>query len=302
METSEFKCGHVALIGKPNVGKSTLMNVIVGQKVSIVSNKPQTTRRKIIGIANRPNSQIIFVDTPGIHTPHTRLDKAMVDSARSALNGVDLIVVVTDVGHHPGELDQEVALGITRFTSDTPVLLCLNKMDRLKPEYVQPFVDAYSNMFHSEDYMMTRADRGTNVEKLVELIISKLPIAAAEYPEDEFTDQSSTYMAAELVREKILQTTRQEIPYATAVTIDTWEDEPNLLRIGATILVEKASQRGILIGKQGQFLKAIGTDARKEIEVLIGRKIYLDLHIRVEEGWRMNPRILHELEYSDISS
>lgn len=299
MTNSSFKCGYVALVGRPNVGKSTLLNRLVGTKVSIVSNKPQTTRRKAIGIANIEGAQIIFVDTPGIHTPHSRLDRSMIDSARAALNEVDLIVAVVDAGHHPGEQDREVAVGIKRHEMKVPVLLCMNKMDRLKAEYVQPYVDAFSTLFQSEDYMLTRADRGINVDKLLGMIVERLPEREAIYPADEFTDQSSRIMVAELVREKILESTRQEIPYAAAVMIDSWEETPGLVKIMATIVVEKASQRGIVIGKGGAMIKEIGVKARLEIEQLLNSKAYLELHVRVEEGWRMNPRILHELQYSE---
>jgi GTPase len=177
----------------------------------------------------------------------------------------------------------------------------MNKMDLLKPEDVVRNVEAYSALLGTtgDDYMMTTATMGHNVDKLMEMIVSRLPEGAPQYEDDEFTDQSSRFFAAELVREKILVATRQEIPHSVAVMVDDWEDTPNLVRIGATILVEKASQRGILIGKQGQFLKKIGTEARIEIEQVLGKQVHLDLHVKVSEGWRMNPRVLRELEYSE---
>ena len=299
MPIQNFKCGYVALVGRPNVGKSTLLNQLVGAKVSIVSNKPQTTRRKAQGIAHREHGQVIFIDTPGVHAPHTFLDRSMLDSVRSALNEVDLIVAVVDAGHHPGELDREAAADIKRHGLDAPVLLCMNKMDRLKPEYVQPYVDLYSSLFNAEDYMLTQADRGTNVEKLMSLILDRLPERDPLYEPDEFTNQPSRVMVTEIIREKILELTRQELPYAVAISIESWEQTPSLLKIMATVVVEKPSQRGILIGKNGQMIKDIGTRARVEIELLLETKVFLDLHIRVEEGWRMNPRILHELNYRD---
>jgi GTPase len=295
-----MRTGSVALIGKPNVGKSTLLNTIVGQKVSIVSNKPQTTRRRILGIANAPEYQIVFIDTPGIHEPHTQLQKAMVEHARAALSDVNLILFVVDGAHHPGDDDKEIAKQIRNAGPDrAPVVLCLNKMDQLKAENVQGFVDAYTALAGTDEYMMTTATVGTNVDKLVDMIVAHLPEGDPLFSEDEFTDQSSRFLVGELVREKILNATRQEVPHATAVLVDEWEDEGGLLRIGASIFVEKASQRGILIGKQGQFLKQIGTDARKEIEELLGQKVFLQLNVKVREGWRMNPRMLQELEYSD---
>lgn len=297
--TSQFRAGHVALVGKPNVGKSTLLNHMVGQKVSIVSDKPQTTRKRVIGIATSPNHQIAFIDTPGIHEPHTKLGKAMVDQARSALDGADVIVYVADASHHPGDMDKMIAKLIKPLMGTVPVILCMNKMDLLKAEFVQQFVDAYCGLFETDEYMMTTATRGHNVDKLVDLIASHLPEGEAMYPEDEFTDQSSRFLAGELVREKILRATRQEIPHATAVLIDQWTEEEGLTRIEASIIVERASQRGILIGKQGAFLKKIGTEARKEIEEMLEQKVFLQLHVKVREDWRMNPRMLHELEYGD---
>ncbi len=296
MET--FRTGTVALIGKPNVGKSTLLNRMVGQKVSIVSDKPQTTRRRVLGIARGEGYEIAFLDTPGIHHAHTRLSKAMIDQARRSLAEVDLIVVVVDGGHHPGERDKEIA----RLVQETPTsrLLCLNKMDKLKAENVENFVRAYGELFGTEDYMMTTATKGHNVEKLMTLVAQHLPEGEPQYSEDEYTTQTSRFMAAELVREKILHATRQEVPHATAVLIENWEtDERGLLRIAATILVEKTGQKAILIGKQGQFLKHVGTSAREEIEALLGQKVFLELHVKVRTDWRMDLRALRELEYTE---
>lgn len=299
-DTPKFRSGYVALIGKPNVGKSTLTNHIVGQKVSIVSNKPQTTRRRVLGIAAGENYQIAFIDTPGIHEPHTKLGRAMVDQARSALDGVDVVVYVADGSHHPGDMDKEISKLLEPLRGQIPIILCLNKMDLLKAEFVQQFVDTYNDLFKTTDYMLTTATRGHNVDKLVDLIVSHLPEGEAMYPDDEVTDQSSRFLAAELVREKILVATRQEIPHATAVMIESWTEEENgVVRIEAEIFVERASQRGILIGKQGAFLKKIGTEARQEIEEMLGQKVFLQLHVKVHEDWRMNPRMLQELEYSE---
>lgn len=295
-----MKVGYVALIGKPNVGKSTLMNQIVGQKVSIVSNKPQTTRRNIIGIAQDEEYQIAFVDTPGIHEPHTRLGRAMVESARGAVNGVNLIVFVADGSHKPNDEDKEIAKYLKLAARGVPVLLCLNKMDKLAAENVVEYVETYSKLAGAEQYMLTTATKGHNTAKLVDMILEHLPEGEPIYSQDDFTDQSSRFMTAELVREKILVATRQEVPHATAVLIEDWQDEENgTLRILASIIVEKDSQRAILIGKQGQFAKKIGTQARVEIEELLGRKVFLELYVKVRSDWRMNPRMLHEMEYSE---
>ncbi|AIE87079.1 GTPase Era [Fimbriimonas ginsengisoli] len=296
-----FRSGYVTLIGKPNVGKSTLLNHIVGQKVSIVSNKPQTTRRRVIGIAHGPGYEAAFIDTPGVHEAHTQLGKQMIEQAQMSLADINLVVYVADGAHHPGDLDKLIAKMVKASEVKVPIILCMNKMDLLKAEDVVRNVEAYTGLLGitEDDYMLTTATQGHNVDKLMDMIVSRLPVGDPIYDEDEFTDQSSRFLAAELVREKILIATRQEVPHSVAVMIEEWEDEGDLTRIGASILVEKVSQRGILIGKQGQFLKKIGTEARAEIEELLGHRVHLDLHVKVSEGWRMNPRILRELEYSE---
>jgi GTPase len=282
------------------VGKSTLVNHMVGQKVSIVSDKPQTTRRRIIGIAQGEGYQIAFIDTPGIHEPHTRLGRAMVDAARGSLDDVDAILYVADGSHHPGDLDREIVATFQPVREKIPVLLCMNKMDLLKAENVQRNVDAYTALLGVEEYMLTTATKGENVDRLLQMIVERLPEGSPLFPEDEFTDQSMRFMAGELIREKILQRTRQEIPHSTAVVVDRWEEnERGLLEIDATILVERASQRSIVIGKGGQFLKAIGTEAREEIEQLLERKVFLQMYVKVREDWRMNPSVLQELEYTE---
>lgn len=296
-----MKSGTVALIGKPNVGKSTLLNRMVGQKVSIVSNKPQTTRRRVLGIANGPDYQVVFIDTPGIHEPHTRLGKSMVDQARSALGDVDLVLYVADGSKAPTDEDEAIVRMLRPGSGieSVPVHVCLNKMDQLKAEHVVRNVESYTALLGTEKYTLTTATTGQNVDLLLKEILESLPEGERQFDEDEFTDQSARFMSAELVREKILVATRQEVPHAVAVMVDDWAEEANLTRINATILVEKSSQRAILIGKQGQFVKAIGTTARLEIEALIGRPVYLELHVKVAEGWRQNPRVLRELEYSE---
>ncbi|MDH4389578.1 MAG: GTPase Era [Fimbriimonas sp.] len=290
------KFGHVAVVGKPNVGKSTLINLITGHKVSIVSSKPQTTRRRVMGIATTPDYQIAFIDTPGIHEPINRLQRAMVEQARGALDGIDAILVVVDSASRPDEIEQTIAR-LVKQSVGVPVVLCLNKMDHLKAEHVVRHVEEYTELFGTEEYMMTVATKGENVDKLIDLILNHIPERAPFYPEDEFTDQSARFMAAEFVREKILIKTRQEIPHATAVVVESWEEDGALTRISATIIVDKSSQRPIMLGKAGAFIKEIGTQARVELEEMLGNKVFLELHVKVQEGWRQNPRILHELEY-----
>ncbi len=299
-----YRSGRVALIGKPNAGKSTLLNQIVGQKVSIVSNKAQTTRKRVVGILTTDEYQIAFVDTPGVHEPHTRLGRAMVEAARTSLTDVDLIVFVADGSRRPDEDDAEIVRMVQSVPKpkQVPVLVCVNKMDRLRPEHVQKTVDHYVNALGAVDFMLTTALDGTNVDKLVRQIVERLPDGPPLYDPDDFTDQSARFMAAELVREKILNATRQEVPHATAVVVESWEEpeDPNgVLAISASIVVEKQSQKAILIGHQGRFIKTIGTKARQEIEELLGRRVFLELFVKVREGWRMNPRMLQELEYLD---
>lgn len=290
----------VTMIGKPNVGKSTLLNALVGQKVSIVSNKPQTTRRRVLGVAHGENYQVAFIDTPGIHEPHTGLGKAMVEAARSSLSDIDLILYVADASKRPDESDKRIA-ELVKKSGTSPVYLCLNKMDLLRAEMVVPTLEEYCALFGlgDDDYMMTTATREINLDKLMEGIVSRLPEGEPLFDEDTFTDQPLRFMAAELIREKVLIATRQEIPHATAVVVDEWIDEDNLVRIRAEIVVEKQGQRAILIGKQGQFLKKIGTEARMEIQKLVEKQVFLEMFVKVREDWRMNPRMLHELQYTE---
>ena len=297
-----FRAGYVALVGRPNVGKSTLLNAVVGQKVSIVSDKPQTTRRRVMGIAHGTQEdgtgyQIAFIDTPGIHEPHNRLGRAMVESARAALGDADLVLAVVDSSVPVSEAEERIGQMVR--TAGLPTLLCLNKMDLLKAEFVQKNTDKYSEIFGAQDSMLTIATKGENLPFLIDLIVARLPERPPIFADDEYTDQTARFLSSELVREKILQATRQEIPHAVAVRIDQWEEEPGAGRgrtfIRATIVVEKASQRAILIGKSGSFIKTIGTAARVEIEKLLGRNVFLELFVKVEEGWRQNPRLLHEL-------
>ena len=289
--------GHVAVIGQPNVGKSTLINFIVGQKVSIVSSKPQTTRKRVMGISTKPDYQIAFIDTPGIHEPHNRLQRSMVEQARGSLDGIDAILVVVDGAKRPDDIDESVSK-LVHVDKKMPVVLCLNKMDHMKAEHVVRNVEDYCALFGTEEYMLTVAIRGANVDKLLEILVAHLPERAPFYPEDEYTDQTSRFIAAEYVREKILVKTRQEVPHATAVVVESWEErEDGLAHVSASIIVDKDSQRAIMLGRHGSFIKEIGTEARLDLEKMLGQRVYLELHVRVQEGWRQNPRILHELDY-----
>lgn len=294
-----FRSGIVALIGKPNVGKSTLVNALVGQKVSIVSSKPQTTRRRVLGYLQGETFQLGLIDTPGIHEPHTRLGRAMVDAARSALFDVDLILVVVDGGKAPDEEDKQLAKVVREAAGKTPVLLCVNKMDHLAAEHVVARTERFQELYGAKDFMLTVATKSTNLDKLLDLILENTPEGEPLFPADEFTDQSSRFLVAEIIREKVLDGTRQEVPFATAVRIDAWNDTEGKTEISAVLMVEKQGQKAILIGDKGQMIKNLGTLARSEIESLLERSVHLDLHVIVRENWRGNLGLLRELEYSD---
>jgi GTP-binding protein Era len=303
-----LKAGFVTLIGKPNVGKSTLLNHVVGQKVSIVSNKKQTTRRRLLGIATTSEYQIVFVDTPGVHEAHTQLGKLLNETAEQALADTDVILAVVDASKKPEREDETIAAMIKRASSPNPgggtprptqMVLCLNKMDLLKAHHVEENLEAYCKLFGTTEYMLTTMTKGHNADKLVDLIVSKLPESDLLFPEDDITDQPMRVMAAEIIREKALRLTRQEVPHALATVVDEWEErEDGLTRITASIVVEKDGQKAILIGKKGAMLKQIGTESRLEIESWTGTRVFLELFVKVRTDWRQNPRMLRDLEYT----
>lgn len=283
--------GYVALIGQPNVGKSTMLNAMVGHKVSIVSNKAQTTRRMVVGVMQGEGFQIAFLDTPGVHDPHTVLGKTMLEEARSGMDGVDLVVIVADISRRPNEADRRIA----QMVGNAPRIIAMNKMDRLRAEMVVPHTEAYTALFKTEDYMMTTATEGINLDKLVEMIVERLDEGEPQFDADTYTNQTVRFMAAELIREKVLVATRQEVPHACAVQIREWEETETGVNIYADILVEKDGQKAILIGNKGQFIKTVGTQARLEIVELLGQPVYLDLHVKVRPEWRQSARIVKEL-------
>ena len=292
------KSGFVAVIGRPNVGKSTLMNTIVGQKVAIVSPKPQTTRNRILGILTREDAQVIFVDTPGLHRPRHKLGQAMVATASAAIPDADVVLFMVDVSVMPTPEDREIADLIARQTK-APVILVLNKMDRLPAAKVKAHTEAYWGVVaFRREWIMTTATTGDNIDKLLDMIIALLPEGPEYYPGDQVTDQTEREIAAELIRERVLRHTRQEVPHAVAVVIDEFKERENgVTYIAANIFVEKNSQKGIIIGRGGQMLRQIGTGARAEIERMVGGKIYLDIHVKVREGWRKNERDVRRLTY-----
>ncbi len=295
--TPPFRAGFVAVIGKPNVGKSTLINHFVGRKVSIVSPRPQTTRRRILGVANYPDAQIVFVDTPGIHKPKYKLGERMVESAIGALDDADLVLFVVDASRPPNSEDRHIAQ-ILSEQAKAPIILVLNKMDKLPPEKVKPHTEAYWELVpnHAE-WMMTNAVKGHNCDKLLELILKYLPESPPFFPPEQITDQPERLFAAEIIREKVLLNTRQEVPHGVGVAIERWEERPNgVLYIATTVYVERETHKGIVIGDKGAMLKKIGKLAREELELWLGQRLYLELWVKVRENWRNHPAFFQQIE------
>jgi len=292
--TAEYRSGFVPLVGRPNVGKSTLLNRLVGYKVAIVSPVPQTTRNRIRGVLTLPGrGQVIFIDTPGIHKPKFRMNRRMVTLALETLTETDVILFMVDVSERMGGGDRFVMKRLRE--TDTPTFLLLNKIDRLRKSALLPIIDAYSREMEFAEIIPISAADGTQCDRLVDVLLEKLPVGPALFPEDYLTDQMQRFMAGEVVREKLLYHTRQELPHATAVKVESYKEEGSLLRIEATILVERDNQKAIVIGKQGSLLKIIGTEARLELEQQLGIKVFLELWVRVEPAWRQSERLLDEL-------
>jgi len=293
----EHRSGFVAVVGRPNVGKSTLVNAYVGQKVAIVSHKPQTTRNRIRGILTRPDVQIVFVDTPGIHDPLHKLGEYMVKSAQDAVPDADVVLFMVDVSVLPTDEDRTVA----RFLSQrcqAPVILVLNKMDQLTPDRIQPHTEQYLALGDYADWMMTSATEGDNLSKLLDRLIERLPLGPRFYPEGQVTDLTERFIAGELIREQVLRLLHQEVPHAVAVVVEQFRERgPDMTYIAATIYVERDSQKGIVIGAGGRMLKKIGTAARQEIEHLVGTKVFLELWVKVRDKWRRDDIALRHVGY-----
>ncbi len=294
LTTDNFRSGFVALVGKPNVGKSTLLNALLGQKVAIVSPKPQTTRVPMRGILNRPDGQIIFVDTPGIHDPRTKLGSFMVEQARRSIPDADVVCFVVDISTPPNLIEGRIAALAKRARAKR--ILVLNKLDQ-RTRDGQAHLEAYRSLGPWDMEVAVSALRQKGLETLVDEIVRRLPVGAPLYPQDQLTDQSEREHAAELVREQVLRYTEQEVPHGVAVEVEEWEDKEQAAYIRMTIYVEKESQKGILIGANGAMLKRIGSAARQGIEAALGRTVYLDLWVKARPNWRDDPSSLHWLGY-----
>ncbi len=290
-----FRSGYIAIVGRPNVGKSTLLNQLLGEKVAIVTPKPQTTRNRITGIKTTPNSQIVFLDTPGIHQARSLMNRRMVDTALQALHGVDGVLWLLDAQDRIGA--DEEAMAATLRELQTPVLILLNKIDLVSKGKLLPLMQRCSELLPDKEIVPISALQGDGLELVLEIIEKWLPAGPHYFPEGEFTDQSERFIAAEIIREKVFLLTREEIPYGVAVTVDEFseKEERNLVVIMATIHTERDSHKPILIGKKGSMLKEIGKQAREELQVLLGCKIFLELFIKVDKGWTQDPHALAEM-------
>jgi len=297
-----FHSGFVCILGRPNAGKSTLLNALVGEKLAIISPKPQTTRNRIQGIVHVPKSkgkeggQIVLIDTPGVHKPDSSLGRKMMVEVREALEGCDLVLVIMDVTHQFDPRDQ-FALDLVK-QSGTKAFLLLNKIDLIKEKArLLPLIEEYRKLHDFSEVIPVSALKRYGLDLLLELVIKALPAGPAYFPEDQITDQPARFMAAETIREQVLLNTKEEIPYATTVIVDSFEEGAKLTRIAATIYCEREGQKGILVGKGGQMLKKIGTAARVQIERMLGTKVFLELYVKVEPGWRDSRGFVEELDW-----
>jgi GTP-binding protein Era len=300
MDRKGYKSGFVAIIGRPNVGKSTLMNYIVGQKVAIMSDKPQTTRNKIRAVYTSEEGQIIFLDTPGVHKPKSKLGNYMNKMVEDALREVDLILFLVDASEKFGPGDEYIIEKLNEVK--TPVYLVINKIDKVHPEQLLPFIDEYKERYPFAEIVPVSALQGNNVNRLMEQLLTELPEGPQYYPSDQITDHPERFVVAELIREKILHLTREEVPHSIAVVIDQMkprEDNEHLIDIYATIYTERTSQKGILVGKQGSMMKEIGKRAREDIERLLGTKVYLNLWIKVKKDWRNQENLFKNFGFYD---
>jgi len=294
-----MKTGTVTIVGRPNVEKSTLLNALLKEKIAIISHKPQTTRTRILGVVHLADTQIVLLDTPGLHQAKDRLNQRMVRTAVETMREADLLYVMVEATAAPGPGDRFVIEQVREAISagGRPAFLLINKVDLVSKPRVLPLIESYRTMMDWNEVVPLSAQTGLNVDRLLELTVKALPEGDPVYGEDVVTDQSMRTLAAEIIREKILQKTREEVPYSVAVEIDRFVEEGKLARIAATVLVEKESQKAIVIGKRGERLKAIGTYARIEMERLFGLKVFLELWVKVRPAWRQDELMLTELGY-----
>jgi GTPase len=286
MNKENFKSGFVSIIGRPNVGKSTFLNKVIGQKIAIMSDKPQTTRNKIQGVYTEDEAQIVFIDTPGIHKPKHKLGDFMMKVAQNTLKEVDVILFMINAEEGYGRGDEFI---IERLkTTSTPVFLVINKIDQVHPDKLLPLIEKYKDLHPFKEIIPISALEGNNVSTLLEQIKRNLPVGPQYYPADQVTDHPERFIVTELIREKVLHLTREEIPHSIAVVMDSMERRENgeTIYIGATVIVERDSQKGIVIGKQGKMLKEVGKRARTDIEALLGSKVFLELWVKVQKDWR----------------
>lgn len=295
-QETKNKSGFVALVGRPNVGKSTLMNFLVGQKVAITSNKPQTTRNKISGIYTTDDMQVVFVDTPGIFKPHLELDDYMDKASLSSLKDVDLILFMVEP-EKMGRGDEYIIEQLKKV--NVPILLLINKVDQVNPNELLPIIDEYQKLDVFKEFLPISATQGIGIADLIEVLREYLPEGPDYYDPEQITDRPEYFMVAELIREQILKLTAEEVPHAAAVWVERMnQHENNKLQIEATIYVEKSGQKGIIIGKGGAMLKQIGIKSRKQIEELLGEKVNLKLWVKVQRNWRSDPRFLKQIGYN----
>lgn len=293
---TEHKSGFVALIGRPNVGKSTLLNRIVGQKVAIMSDKAQTTRNKIQGIYTTDDVQMIFIDTPGIHKPHSKLGDYMVESAYSALHEVDAVCFLISADQKRGRGDDFIMERLRKV--DTPVYLVINKIDKVHPDELLPLIEDYTKQMDFAEVIPVSAKQGNNVDHLLEVLTQHLPEGPQYYPDDQITDHPEYFVVSELIREKVLELTREEVPHSVAVVTEKMSRRENdKVYVQAAIIVERKSQKGIIIGKGGSMLKKIGSRARRDIENLLGDKVYLELWVKVQPNWHDKQMYLQDYGY-----
>ena len=290
-----IKSGFVAIVGRPNAGKSALINALVGAKVSIVTAVPQTTRNRILGIVNRPYAQIVFMDTPGIHKPLSRLNEQMMVFVRQALEERDLALLIVDASAEFGKGDEFAIRLIKQYAPKT--ILLLNKIDLISKPNLLPLMERYSNLYDFEEIFPISARNGEGLSELLEAVVKLLPEGPQYFPPDVYTDQPERFLASEIIREKVIRHTHQELPYATAVPIEEFVETETITRIHATVIVEKDSQRPIVIGAGGARIKQIGIEARQELEKLFPPKVFLDLHVKVKPHWRDNRAVVSALDY-----